>query len=320
MKKLISLLFITLSISCNSDDIINPTTQDAIDVYVAGSKNNQACYWKNNELVMLDSQGLSDQITTKKIIVSNNDVYVFGTAYFPNTDRIEYLFWKNNILTNLSTTYLTSNATVLLISDMEIVDNDVYFLGYIQEESGPKIAYWKNGQKIVLNSVDNLIDNPKIKVFNNDIYITGKENGIEGYYVNGIFNALENTFLNGLTIKNNEVYVFGGKTNGTNGYYKNITTGTETILSTSNIISKLEFDMNNDYYSNSQEIYGNNTLIHAVPSNAYNIYDFSVLNGNLYLIENFDTNGLPKVLKINNIIAMTSSIDEDYISLFIDQN
>ena len=320
MKKLILLLIITLSVSCNSDDIINPTTQDSVDVYVTGSKNNQACYWKNNVLVMLDVGELSNQTSTQKIIVSNNDVYVLGTAYFPNTDRTEYLFWKNNILTNLSATYLTSNATVLLISDMEIVNNDVYFVGFVQEESGPKIAYWKNGQRTVLGSIDNLIDNPKIKVLNNNIYITSKVNNVEGYYVNGTFNELENTFLEGLTTNNNQVYVYGGKTNGTNGYYKNVTTGTETIVSTLNIISKLELDMNNEYYSNGQEIYENTTLIHAVPSNAYNIYDFSVLNGNLYLIENFDANVHPKILKINNVIAMTSVIDEDYISVFIAQN
>lgn len=48
MKKLFSLLVILLTlISCsNVDDVNNPSTQDPIDVYVAGSKNNQACYWK----------------------------------------------------------------------------------------------------------------------------------------------------------------------------------------------------------------------------------------------------------------------------------
>lgn len=312
-------ILLTLISCSNVDDLNNPSTQDPIDVYVAGSKNNQACYWKNNQLIMLDVGMFSNQTAAQKIIVLNNDVYVFGTAYFPNTDRIEYLFWKNNVLTNLSTTYNTSSASVLLISDMEIENNDVYFVGFTQE-SDPKITYWKNGEKIVLGIAENLIDNPKIKVVNNTIYITGKINNIEGYYVNGVFNELQDTFLKDFSINNNEVYVYGGKTNGINGYYKNISTGTETILSNLNFVNKLEFDMNNSYFSNSEEIYKNTTLIHTVPFATNNIFDFKVLNNNLYIIEGLDVNNNPLIVKINNVITMTSAIDEDFISLFIDQN
>lgn len=312
-------ILLTLISCSNVDDVNNPSTQDPIDVYVAGSKNNQACYWKNNQLVMLDVGMLSDQTSAQKIIVSDNDVYVFGTAYFPNTDRTEYLFWKNNFLINLSTTYTTSNASVLLISDMEIENNDVYFVGFTQE-SDPKTTYWKNGEKIVLGIAENLIDNPKIKVVNNTIYITGKVNNIEGYYVNGVFNELQDTFLKDFSVNNNEVYVCGGKTNGINGYYKNISTGTETILSNLNFVSKLEFDMNNSYLSNSEEIYKNTTLIHTVPFATNNIFDFKVLNNNLYIIEGLNVNNNPLIVKINNVITMTSAIDEGYISLFIDQN
>jgi hypothetical protein len=42
-------------------------------VYVAGSENNQACYWKDNEKMILTD---GDNTLATKIFVNNNHIYV----------------------------------------------------------------------------------------------------------------------------------------------------------------------------------------------------------------------------------------------------
>lgn len=78
MKKLILLLIIIFNFSCNyTDNVINPITQNPVDVYLAGQKNGHACYWKNNQEYVLDDIGLFDSKATK-IIIFSNDVHIWA--------------------------------------------------------------------------------------------------------------------------------------------------------------------------------------------------------------------------------------------------
>lgn len=322
MKKLFSLLIILLTLSCsNSDDLTTPISQNPVDVYVAGQKNGQPCYWKNNQLFLLDDGGVSG-VTATKIIVSNNDVYVFGTNQPTITQAVLSFFWKNGELTQLNTSLSTDSDYALFISDMDVVGDDVYFVGYTNPSSvsifQPSFVTWKNNVKTILSTNINSWQNSYIKVKNNTVYVTSPTES--GFYANTTFYSKPDASLSGFTENNNEIYVFGGEL--LVGFYYNITSNVQTNVSFPNDgnIYKMCFDNNNVYFSNNVDIYTNGTLSYSVPFVTNDIFDFIVKDNNLYLIEGHDVNNNPKVLKINNVIAMTSGTDEDYTSLFIVQN
>ncbi len=322
MKKLFSLLVILLAFSCNSsDDETTPISQNPVDVYVAGQKNGQPCYWKNDQLVLLDDGGISG-VTATRIIVSNNDVYVFGTTDATTIQLSSSLFWKNGLLTHLNPTLSSETEYAVLISDMDVVGDDVYFVGYTNPAPitlfEPKLATWKNGLKTVVSTNPEGWQDAFIKVKNNTVYITSPTEN--GYYVNATFYSKPDAVLNGFTENSNDVYVYGGQLLG--GFYHNITSNVQTNVGFPNdgSVYKMCFDNNNVYYSDGADIYTNGTLTYSVPMDSNNLFDFTVKDNNLYLIEGHDVNNNPKVVKINNVIAMTSGVEEDFTSLFIVQN
>lgn len=323
MKKLLSLFVILLTISCSdADDVVNPTTiQTPVDVYVTGHKNGQPCYWKNNQLILLDSDGISN-ITTTKLIVSNGDVYVFGKTLSTTLQTPSSFFWKNGVLTKLNIALSTDSDNALLISDMEVVNDDVYFVGYTNPMLinifQPSLVTWKNNVKTVLSSDVGGWEDSYIKVKNNNVYVTSYLES--GYYVNTTFYSKPDAVLSGFTLNNNDVYVFGGAQSA--GFYYNITADVQTNVGfpADGGVYKMCFDDNNVYVSNGEDIYKNGTLSYSVPLATNNLFDFTVKKNNLYLIEGQYVNNNPKVVKINNVTAMTTASDEDYTSLFIVQN
>lgn len=322
MKKLLSLFVLLVIVSCNTtDDLVNPNNQTPVDVYVTGQKNGQPCYWKNNQLFLLDDGGVTG-VTATKIIVSDDDVYIFGTTQATTMQATKSLFWKNGVLTELNTALSTDSEYALYISDMDIVGDDVYFVGYTNPTPitlfEPKLVTWKNNVKTILSTTTEGWQESYIKVQNDTIYTTSPiENG---YYKNSSFHSMDNAVLNGFTVKNNDTYVFGGEL--LSGFYYNINSDVQTNVSFPNdgAVYQMCFDNNNVYFSNNEDIYTNGTLTYSVPIATNNIFDFTVKNNNLYLIEGHDINNNPKVVKINNVITMTSSGDEDFTSLFVVQN
>lgn len=317
MKKiLIALLVVTsfLQISCSTETVNNTTTTNPVDVYVAGSKNNQACYWKNNQLVILDSGNILAAYTTK-IMVSNGDVYVLGKSV-SNATSI-YLLWKNGVLTNLNTAF---NAQFLDINDFDVVGNDVYIVGYANniQTNGYNFGYWKNGIRTILNNNTPDYNPSYIKVLNNDVYTTINF-PTQGYYINTTYFDTPNKTNNGLTNNGNEMYVYGGFS--LSGFYFNTTNNTNTNIGFPNdgTITKMGFDNNNLYYTNGSAIYKNgNTLVPETSS--YIITDFKVLNDNVYLINSIFGSQSESVI-INNVIVMGNSTpDELFSSLYIVQN
>lgn len=308
MKKLLSLfllLILMLHLSCNSDDI-NPSTQNPVDVYVAGVKNYSATYWKNNQPYLL-SGGDGGEAT--KICVSNNNVHVLGKKTSDNWIT-EYLHWENGNLTNLNTSFNTPEQHVRSITDMEVVGNDVYFVGYTKNPlltaERYELVYWKNGVKTVL---DNNIDNPtfqaKIKVVNNTVYVIGNTsscfNSCHGIYVNNVFQSVSvGVLLKDITVKENQAYVYGTITSSNTGFYKNMATGDETTLTTIPYVFKLLFDDNNTYIADGVNIFKNNTQIYS--SSFFSFYlDFIALNDNVYILKREGDFGTLDALYINDI-------------------
>jgi len=329
MKKLLfisTLLFSFLLISCSTDTGNNSTTTNPVDVYIAGAKNGQACYWKNNQIILL-SNGFGAEADT--LIVSNADVHVFGKMLLANWST-ELIYWKNNVATNLIQTFSTSSQIVSAITGMDVVGNDVYFVGYTKNPLITAeiydLVYWKNGVKTIVNDNVNGIGKSKIKVINNDVYITapsGDPNNtnfsVNGFYKNGVFTEVENTNLIDFAMKNNEINVYGSYQLGNKIH--NITTNTDTLVGFADDaqITHLCFDNNNIYYSNVNEIFKNGGLFIPRPIEYSGIIDFKVLNNNVYALRGFGANPA-YALEINNITIIQNAIDETFKSLYIVQN
>lgn len=327
INKLVSLLFAIILIGCTDvDDLVNSSAQNPVDVYIAGVKNYSATYWKNNQPYLL-SGGDGGEAT--KICVSNNNVHVLGKKTSDNWIT-EYLHWENGNLTNLNTAFNTPAQYVHSITDMEIVGNDVYFVGYTKNPLISaeiyELVYWKNGVKTVL---DNNINNPtfqaKIKVVNNVIYVIGYTsncfNSCHGIYVNNAFQSVYvGDLLKDITVKENQVYVYGTNTTTNTGFYKNMATGVETNLTTIPSVYKLLFDNNNTYVADGVNIFKNNTQIYS--SSFFSFYiDFIALNNNVYILKREGDFGTFDALYINDINVFQLFVDQGkFNSLTVVQN
>ena len=330
MKKILLTLMVfsgLLQISC-SEDLVNTDTpaNNSVDVYVAGQKNSQACYWKNNQLVLLDSGEITAP-TANKIIVTNNDVYVLGIGVGTTTTETFPMFWKNGVLTNLKTSLSTDGEEVMAITDFEVVGNDVYFVGYTKRRlitfEDYSLAYWKNGVKTVVRDYGAYVQNyPKIKAVNNTVYIAASNIGaltLNGYYTNNVFTEIPFATLTGLAKNNNEVYAYGTANSG--GYYKNITTGTETSFPAVAAISSMFFENNNLYLTDVASIYKNGVLHDAGQPQLGGIMDFKILNNNTYKITQEGIDSYISYLTINGVeAAQLPDSEGTFLSLFVVQN
>ncbi len=327
INKLVSLLFAIILIGCTDvDDLVNSSAQNPVDVYIAGVKNYSATYWKNNQPYLLSG---GDGGEANKICVSNNNVHVLGKKTSDNWIT-EYLHWENGNLTNLNTLFNTPGQYVHSITDMEIVGNDVYFVGYTKNPLISaeiyELVYWKNGVKTVL---DNNINNPtfqaKIKVVNNVIYVIGYTsncfNSCHGIYVNNAFQSVYvGDLLKDITVKENQVYVYGTNTSTNTGFYKNMATGVETNLTTIPSVYKLLFDNNNTYVADGVNIFKNNTQIYS--SSFFSFYiDFIALNNNVYILKREGDFGTFDALYVNDVNVFQIFVDQGkFNSLTVVQN
>jgi hypothetical protein len=310
----LSLIISFIQISCSSDIVDNTSKANPVDVYVVGKKNNNAAYWKNNQEVLLNN-GLGSE--ADMLMVSNGNIHVFGKKQLDNWTT-QFMYWKNNVATNLTETFNTPAQFVRSITGMDVVGEDVYFVGYTKN---PLIAaeiydfvYWKNGNKTVIDGATNPTFKSKIKVVNNTVYIIGNKsncfNNCHGVFVNGVFQAVPvGVLLNGITVKDNQVYVYGKNNNSSSVYFKNLTTGTESnITSISNAI-KLLFDNDNLYISDGVNIFKNNTNFYS--SSFFSFYiDFLVLNDNKYILKSEGDFGTTDILYINDVNTLQIFISE----------
>lgn len=287
----ISLLFVFGS--CNNDDNSISSIQDSVDIYIAGQKNSNACYWKNNALTMLEVTGFNNT-SAKKIVVQNNDIYILGNDNSNFNAENNFLYWKNGVLTNLNSTFSEADFDLDFITDMTVVGDDVYFLGYLKHNVNPQafdLVYWKNGVKTVIlqNSVGKYLGS-SIQIVNNNVYILSSV-GINqtGVFINNTFNQINDNLKYGMTVNGNDVYIHGS-INSTTGYYTNLSNGVETIFPYG--INDLIFD-GSDIYTvvdyNNQSFRGmiqkNNTSYYLSPEGfETHIVALNVQDGNVYTI------------------------------------
>ena len=299
-----------LTVSCSTNSATNPPTENPVDVYVAGQKNGKACYWKNNREVILDNGTMSNSNATK-IIVSNGDVYVLGTYAGDITPTIEYVYWKNGVMTNLNQTLSDSVQRVQAITDMDVSGNDVYFIGKTYGTGTvltKDLAYWKNGIKTAFSTNIYSNDDASIKFYNNNVYFTGIKtisgSRRSGYYINDLFYEDQIFMSSNFTIKDNAVCVYGPTYYPTDLYpsfFKNLETGTVTTLPIP-FLNKLVCDGNDNYVSDRVKILKNNETIYNVALPAFDsVKDFEVLNGNTYILTQTGDIGTLDKLLVNNI-------------------
>lgn len=314
-------------ISCTSEET---SSTEAASVYISGQKNNHASYWKDGQIELLDDGGFSNS-SADTLMVVNNDIHVLGNGY--NVTN-ETLYWKNNVLTNLTTSYTTSTDVVEYIGGMDVnTANDLYIVGLtknlVSMPTTYDLVYWKNHVKYNVTSFTNLPNHDvRIKVINNDVYIScPKEiSGImtEGYFVNGSFIAVPNSYIGGITILNSDLYIYG-RTNTYFSYYKNCSTNNDTSMSTSNQIFKMAFDNGAVYAVNDQNIFENGLINYTLPepSTSYNYYRincFEAKNSIKYMITTEDitsTNYTDQKFYINNSVVLQNNPDEVFKCLFI---
>lgn len=343
-------------ISCNRDEesIVEKLNPSPTDVYVAGIENNKACYWKNGVINYLQN---GDGITPEKIIVENNNVYVFGANY-DATFNLHYFYWKNNIKYDVAQYLnLPPNPTVQNSLDPRhsiydfIVDNgNLYFLGNIVgaitvvggiNQYDFEQCYWKNTTKNSLIN-QNIGTFPvyyikKFAIYNNDVYIPATKvfsatNTELGYFKNNTYQILSSTptSLNfqGITSSSNAVYltIFDEFTN--QYYYKNLLNNINIFTSSIGKLQPLvdgndiyDFGVGNGHYTK------NDTGILLQNTNGFDIViDLKVKDAKTYMIRtNFQPN-IPSIIPqykvfINNIETQTiSSVNGTFNSIFVVQN
>lgn len=175
------------------------------DVYISGSINHKACYWKNGNVVYLT--GGTEAYDIK---VVNNDIYVAGE------ENYVACYWKNGIKTSLAESQNESRAYAI-----SVAGNDVYVAG-TQSLGKSKYnflaLYWKNNEAVILDDGGFAYD---ILSSGNDIYVAGdayKNNYIDNlsfaYWKNDTqihvsVKDQNKIYTYGLTVANNDVYVAG---------------------------------------------------------------------------------------------------------------
>lgn len=334
MKKVLLAIILStglLQTSCSSDLVSETVTTNSVDVYVAGQKDNQACYWKNDQPVLLETGGTMGTIANK-IIVVNDDVYVLGIGISETSALTFPMFWKNGVLTNLKASLSTDAEEVMSITDFEVMGNDVYFVGYTRKTiidfEDYSLFYWKNNIQTLVHNYGGYAQNQaRIKIANNDVYVTGtnSDNGnisgqIDGYYTDGVFTEVPNSILIGLATNNSEVYVHGTLNNA--NFYKNIINNSETTIpSDSNGITKIHFDNNNMYLTDGADIYKNGILFDEGQIEGGMVYDFTILDDNVYKITQAGVFSFISYLTINGVQTMElPNGDGSFQSIYVVQN
>jgi hypothetical protein len=215
---LIILLFAASFASCKKSNISStnpppPASKDTT-VYVAGTENDRAVYWKNGTAVALTNGQYGSNATS--VFVSGNDVYICGFEFDGKRARAGY--WKNGtafFLEDGSTNPYSSYATAITVAD-----NHIYIAGFESNTGGIDGAiYWKDGKAVNLNSGTNQSRAHSIFVLDNDVYVSGWEANtskfsVAKYWKNGqgvvVSDAkTRNAIAYAISVANNNIYTAG---------------------------------------------------------------------------------------------------------------
>lgn len=197
------------------------------DVYVCGSINGDAVYWKNGHLITLgdgDATGIA---------VSGNDVYVVGWLRQTPADGIHACYWKNGNITLLPDNSRSDNyydnypisSKYSLANSIFISGSDVYIAGGEQvsrmiSPSGYAFCisavYWKNGNEIYLikGPYANSYADEAYSIFvdGQDVYACG---ALEArYWKNGTSVYLPGRTAKSIYVSEGDVYIAGSQPDG----------------------------------------------------------------------------------------------------------
>lgn len=221
----------------------NSNSKNTPGVYIAGTQNDTAVYWKDGVLTKLEipfaasDRGLS-------IFVANNNVYVAGI----NSGKA--CLWTNGALKNLA----SNNSGAYSVY---VAGNDVYVAG--SDNQNP--VYWKNGveHKLELSTGYAAAEAYSIFVSGNTVYAAGEQyttgSGVATLWTNDTPTELVDpasyvfSYARSVFVKGNNVYV-AGMTSNNHGYdasyWKN---GALNVLSTaSSSASSISVDDNDNVY------------------------------------------------------------------------
>jgi hypothetical protein len=220
-------LFICLILAgCNKSNQAPPLTP-GYNVYMAGTLDGKAVYWKNGDPVILNDSGTAYSIAVKgsdiyvcgvvnkggktfatywkngrefslenqagsyagAIAFQGDDVYFAGSA--GNLDPVvRAVYWKNGMLNYLSPES-QGTATGILVSAQ-----NVYISGYAFSNTSDSAVIWENGQKVFLGEIGGL---NAVGTNGADTFYLGTLNTAPTYwkhgkatklYVNGIAEAM----------------------------------------------------------------------------------------------------------------------------------
>ncbi len=128
-----------------------------------------AAYYKNQQLVVLNSNGL--RAWAYEVAVSGTDVYVAGSTM--DNNGVSYAaYWKNGVLNTIG----GPNSGGVSIC---IANGDVYVGGSESVNNLEVATYWKNGVAVHMetNGFSSTQCN-EIRVWGNDVYLVGNSDGI----------------------------------------------------------------------------------------------------------------------------------------------
>jgi hypothetical protein len=139
---LLTALYLLLNTGCKKTE--TPQFTPGFNVYMAGTVNNAAVFWKNGQ-----STELAASSSAACIGVTGTDVFIGGQS------NQEPVYWKNGQLNSLS----QGSATV---NGIDLSGSDVYFVGqatgsHLIDSAGGSLVnansavYWKNG---ILNNLE----------------------------------------------------------------------------------------------------------------------------------------------------------------------
>ncbi|MCP4132409.1 MAG: hypothetical protein GY754_15665 [bacterium] len=217
------------------------------DVFISGSYENKACYWKNNTRIDLTDGSIIAYASS--IFINEDDIYIAGNynlnaCYWKNGSRIDLSNPEAENSTNRKSSYAQPKSSANSI----FVDNgDIYITGYIYGSDGYKACYWKNNTLSIMSTG---YCGHSIVVSNNDIYISGDGFSDACYWENGSFNNLPGAYsATSIFLLNDDIYISGFGDSNVACYWKNgVITHLTDISSTSMAVADSIYAVNNDIY------------------------------------------------------------------------
>lgn len=286
-------------ISCNRQDDEVTQKADAVDVYIAGSENNEACFWKNSiKTILQNGTGL----TATQIITENNNMYVRG--YDQSNTNLQF-FWKNGVKTSINQYLNIPSSVESSIQGFTVKNGDIYFSGY-EENPIPaspsekyQICYWKNGVKTILIKSPFTANVPAIFVDGSDVYVSIDYYSLVSQNVEGAY--FKNLILYPIS-QANHTYNFAKNSSGIYLLYqKNMKFYTKNVLNNADMLigdytstisggkivsDSYNFDLYTTYNGWGNFYYKNSSANTPTYDPNYEIRDLFSLNNNLYLIKN----------------------------------